>query len=144
VAQEILRTNGPALVRAGSAARCEMTTIYCLVHEPPRCSLRLPGYTMTDRRHRQPRRDDMKLAVILAMALATLAAADSASAGAQKNAWRGQQASIGKGVAGGPHASKQAIRLRASGPPNAVTGPATQGIIMRDGGICDPIRHMGC
>lgn len=20
----------------------------------------------------------------------------------------------------------------------------TQGIIMRDGGICDPIRHMGC
>ena len=25
--------------------------------------------------------------------------------------------------------------------PNATT---TQGIIMRDGGICDPIRHMGC
>ena len=25
------------------------------------------------------------------------------------------------------------------------TRPATtQGIIMRDGGICDPIRHMGC
>ena len=25
------------------------------------------------------------------------------------------------------------------------TVPATtQGIIMRDGGICDPIRHMGC
>jgi hypothetical protein len=25
-------------------------------------------------------------------------------------------------------------------------GPAatTQGIIMRDGGVCDPIRHMGC
>ena len=22
--------------------------------------------------------------------------------------------------------------------------PSTQGIIMRDGGICDPIRHMGC
>jgi hypothetical protein len=22
--------------------------------------------------------------------------------------------------------------------------PVTQGIIMRDGGICDPIRHMGC
>ncbi len=22
--------------------------------------------------------------------------------------------------------------------------PTTQGIIMRDGGICDPIRHMGC
>jgi hypothetical protein len=25
------------------------------------------------------------------------------------------------------------------------TAPATtQGIIMRDGGVCDPIRHMGC
>ena len=21
---------------------------------------------------------------------------------------------------------------------------STQGIIMRDGGVCDPIRHMGC
>ena len=31
---------------------------------------------------------------------------------------------------------------------NALTGAAAsasqQGIIMRDGGICDPIRHMGC
>ena len=26
--------------------------------------------------------------------------------------------------------------------PTAVT--TQQGIIMRDGGICDPIRHMGC
>ena len=26
--------------------------------------------------------------------------------------------------------------------PNAAA--TTQGIIMRDGGICDPIRHMGC
>ena len=24
------------------------------------------------------------------------------------------------------------------------TGATSQGIIMRDGGICDPIRHMGC
>jgi hypothetical protein len=24
------------------------------------------------------------------------------------------------------------------------TGAPAQGIIMRDGGICDPIRHMGC
>ena len=23
-------------------------------------------------------------------------------------------------------------------------GAASQGIIMRDGGICDPIRHLGC
>ena len=26
----------------------------------------------------------------------------------------------------------------------AAPAPTTQGIIMRDGGICDPIRHMGC
>ncbi len=24
------------------------------------------------------------------------------------------------------------------------SSPTTQNIIMRDGGICDPIRHMGC
>jgi hypothetical protein len=24
------------------------------------------------------------------------------------------------------------------------TAAPTQGIIMRDGGVCDPIRHMGC
>ena len=24
------------------------------------------------------------------------------------------------------------------------TAATTQGIIMRDGGVCDPIRHMGC
>jgi hypothetical protein len=28
------------------------------------------------------------------------------------------------------------------GAPN--TAATTQGIIMRDGGVCDPIRHMGC
>ena len=28
--------------------------------------------------------------------------------------------------------------------PQTMQGAATQGIIMRDGGICDPIRHMGC
>ena len=26
----------------------------------------------------------------------------------------------------------------------AAAGTTTQGIIMRDGGVCDPIRHMGC
>jgi hypothetical protein len=82
----------------------------------------------------------MKFAAIMAMALATLAAADSASAGAR----RGQQVSIGKGVADGSLTSKKAIRLKASGPANAGTGPTTRGIIMRDGGVCDPIRHMGC
>ncbi len=29
-------------------------------------------------------------------------------------------------------------------PSQAAPAPATQGIIMRDGGICDPIRHIGC
>jgi hypothetical protein len=28
--------------------------------------------------------------------------------------------------------------------PSPTVGPTTQSIIMRDGGICDPIRHMGC
>jgi hypothetical protein len=28
--------------------------------------------------------------------------------------------------------------------PTTVGGPTSQGIIMRDGGVCDPIRHMGC
>jgi hypothetical protein len=28
--------------------------------------------------------------------------------------------------------------------PTVQPAPPTQGIIMRDGGVCDPIRHMGC
>jgi hypothetical protein len=28
--------------------------------------------------------------------------------------------------------------------PTVAPAPTTQGIIMRDGGVCDPIRHMGC
>jgi|SoiMetStandDraft_5_1073268.scaffolds.fasta_scaffold3143869_1 hypothetical protein len=28
--------------------------------------------------------------------------------------------------------------------PTTVAVPTSQGIIMRDGGVCDPIRHMGC
>jgi hypothetical protein len=31
-----------------------------------------------------------------------------------------------------------------SAPAQALPGPATYGIIMSDGRICDPIRHMGC
>jgi hypothetical protein len=86
----------------------------------------------------------MKLAIIMAMALATLAAADSGPAAARNNASPRHQVSIGKGVAGGSLGAKDAARLRASRPANAGQGPTTQGIIMRDGGICDPIRHMGC
>ena len=26
----------------------------------------------------------------------------------------------------------------------SASNPTAQGIIMRDGGVCDPIRHMGC
>ena len=29
-------------------------------------------------------------------------------------------------------------------PASPSVAPTAQGIIMRDGGICDPIRHMGC
>src|SRR5262245_61111768 len=86
-----------------------------------------------NRRHRRPRRDDMKLAVIMAMALATLATAvDTASAAARKGAFHRQQA--GKSMAAQSLAPKKALKA---------TQPTTKGIIMRDGGICDPIRW-GC
>ena len=42
-------------------------------------------------------------------------------------------AGLGANAAGAPQ----------SGPTGAAPA-ASQGIIMRDGGICDPIRHMGC
>ena len=29
-------------------------------------------------------------------------------------------------------------------PQGTPVSPGTQGISMRDGGVCDPIRHMGC
>src|SRR5262245_59715788 len=116
-------------------ARWENDHDIFLVREPPRGSLRLPGCTIIDRGHRQPRRDDMKLAVTMAMALVTLAAVDSASARPR------QQASIGKSVAG---KSLAPTGLKASQSGKAVPGATTQGIIMSDGMVCDPIRHMGC
>jgi opacity protein-like surface antigen len=84
----------------------------------------------------------MKLAVIAAMALAALAAADTASAAARNHAWQGRQVGIGKGAADRSLSSRKVIPLRANQPTH--TGQKTQGIIMRDGGVCDPIRHMGC
>jgi hypothetical protein len=43
-------------------------------------------------------------------------------------------------------ASAQTLTVGTSAPAPVLSAPAptTQGIIMRDGGICDPIRHMGC
>jgi hypothetical protein len=64
----------------------------------------------------------MKLAVIIATALATLAVADSASA-------RGKQIGVGKGSIAVP---KKVVR----------PSTTTKGIIMRDGGICNP--RWGC
>ena len=43
-------------------------------------------------------------------------------------------------IAAGPAASNAGQPTNAL--PNAA--PTAQGLIMRDGGICDPIRHMGC
>jgi hypothetical protein len=34
--------------------------------------------------------------------------------------------------------------LAKSPPAGQTTGARSNGIIMRDGGVCDPIRHMGC
>ena len=42
-----------------------------------------------------------------------------------------------------PASAATAIPQPGSGP-FVAPAPTTQGIIMRDGGICDPIRHMGC
>jgi hypothetical protein len=43
-------------------------------------------------------------------------------------------------------APAMATPLAAPVTPSPTVSPAapTQGIIMRDGGICDPLRHMGC
>jgi hypothetical protein len=41
----------------------------------------------------------------------------------------------------GPASAATALPQPAATPAPAA---ASQGIIMRDGGICDPIRHMGC
>jgi hypothetical protein len=41
-------------------------------------------------------------------------------------------------------ASAATPRPQATPGPLVTAAPTQQGIIMRDGGICDPIRHMGC
>jgi hypothetical protein len=45
----------------------------------------------------------------------------------------------------GPAAAASATPVGATSyVPAQGPGATSQGIIMRDGGICDPIRHMGC
>jgi len=41
-------------------------------------------------------------------------------------------------------ASAATVQPQPTAGPIVAPAPVTQGIIMRDGGICDPIRHMGC
>ena len=41
-------------------------------------------------------------------------------------------------------ASTAATTAPAAPSPFVPAAPAAEGIIMRDGGVCDPIRHMGC
>jgi hypothetical protein len=43
-------------------------------------------------------------------------------------------------------AISRALHDTTTAPSPLITGPSapTEGIIMRDGGVCDPIRHMGC
>jgi hypothetical protein len=48
-------------------------------------------------------------------------------------------------LAGAPLAAATPVSGTAqSAPISAAPISTTQGIIMRDGGVCDPIRHMGC
>ncbi|HET8951673.1 MAG TPA: hypothetical protein VFN44_14230 [Solirubrobacteraceae bacterium] len=45
----------------------------------------------------------------------------------------------------GPASAATAAPAPSSAAPiSAAPLTTTQGIIMRDGGVCDPIRHMGC
>ena len=49
------------------------------------------------------------------------------------------------GFAGAPLASATPIAgTPQTAPATIAPAASTQGIIMRDGGVCDPIRHMGC
>jgi hypothetical protein len=47
-------------------------------------------------------------------------------------------------LAGSAPAMATPILTTAGPSPIVQPAPTTQGIIMRDGGVCDPIRHMGC
>jgi hypothetical protein len=50
-------------------------------------------------------------------------------------------------VIAAPALSGPALAASAASHPSIAgpaAGPTTQGIIMKDGQICDPIRHMGC
>jgi hypothetical protein len=47
-------------------------------------------------------------------------------------------------LAGSAPALATPIAAPAGPTPTVLPAPTTQGIIMRDGGVCDPIRHMGC
>ena len=50
-------------------------------------------------------------------------------------------------AAGAAAASAPAVQAATVAEPSlrpVNTTVQTQGIIMRDGGVCDPIRHMGC
>jgi hypothetical protein len=43
-----------------------------------------------------------------------------------------------------PMSANAAVVAFQSGPTLSASAGTSQGIIMRDGGVCDPIRHMGC
>ena len=47
-------------------------------------------------------------------------------------------------VAATPMSANAAVVVPQSGPTLSAPVSTSQGIIMRDGGVCDPIRHMGC
>ena len=54
-------------------------------------------------------------------------------------------AAVVAGLIGSPMASATPVSNPQPSPTvGAAPAASTQGIIMRDGGVCDPIRHMGC
>ena len=71
------------------------------------------------------------------------------NAGASKRNVRGRLALGAVAVLTALAGSAPAMATPVPAAPSPIAQPAgapttTQGIIMRDGGICDPIRHMGC
>jgi hypothetical protein len=69
------------------------------------------------------------------------------NAGASKRNARGRLALGAVAVLTALAGSAPAMATPVPTAPSPIVQPApttTQGIIMRDGGICDPIRHMGC
>ena len=88
---------------------------------------------------------------ILAAVAALAVSADVASAGTSQKPAQPNRVSYtleNTMISGYAVSTSRQVPLRYNGHAglgaSSAAAAASQGIIMRDGGICDPIRHMGC